>query len=492
MKVYYSRWTGYYDSDVDKLLRSYVMRQFRISESELIDPMRYSHKRYGMRFYLRLVNESDIIVYYRLLDNYLSAGVARELEYALENGKKIYRIILDDEPRIIKVDKITEEILTVGETRFLNEVVNEYDVSIDELKMKLMDVKARYPALSQRETLIYTCVELITERNKFISRKYLLKWKLPRKYEIDTRHIMTEIGLIKLDKRGRRIYTKEEKERAIKLAKELRSIKKAAKLLQIPETTIKTWIYKEKKPRKYPRYTIEQYKEAMKLLREGYSIREIALRLGVSESRVKHWKLYGIKPPRAKLSIKTGKELAYTIGTLLSDGSVTKKKSYVYAIQLKVKDREYAEKFSRCVSKVIGKAYKKPRKLNDGRWEIRYSSAAFYEWWRKQNLETFRKYIEESEETMKAFARGFMDGEASSSGSCISVTNTNLEILRYLKKVLEKVGVRTGKISKTIEKGTEVIIKGKKYKANKSIYSLYVNKRDFISTIGFTIKRKNK
>ena len=182
----------------------------------------------------------------------------------------------------------------------------------------------------------------------------------------------------------------------------------------------------------------------------------------------------------------------YTIGTLLSDGSVTKKKSYVYAIQLKVKDKEYAEEFSRCISKVIGKPYKKPRKLNDGRWEIRYSSAAFYEWWKKQNLETFRKYIEESEETMKAFARGFMDGEASSSGSSISVANTNLEILKYLKKVLEKVGVRTGKISKIIEKDTEVIIKGKKYKANKSIYSLYVNKRDFISTIGFTIKRKNK
>lgn len=93
---------------------------------------------------------------------------------------------------------------------------------------------------------------------------------------------------------------------------------------------------------------------------------------------------------------------------------------------------------------------------------------------------------------MKAFVRGFIDGEASSSSSSISVSNTDLGLLKYLKTLLNRVGVRTGKIKKRIEKGQEVIIKGKRYKANKPVYDLYVNKRDYLKKIGFTIKRKNK
>ena len=53
--------------------------------------MKYSHKAMILSF-IRLVNETGIMVYYRLLDNYLSASVAKELEYALKNGKKVYEL----------------------------------------------------------------------------------------------------------------------------------------------------------------------------------------------------------------------------------------------------------------------------------------------------------------------------------------------------------------------------------------------------------------
>ena len=55
-----------------------------------------------------------------------------------------------------------------------------------------------------------------------------------------------------------------------------------------------------------------------------------------------------------------------------------------------------------------------------------------------------------------------------------------------------KLGVRTGKITLTTKAGTETIIKGRKYRKRRDCLYLYVNRRDFLEKIGFTIRRKNK
>lgn len=378
MRIYYSRWTRYYNTSLDKRLRKYILGYFSIGDSDIIDPSKYSHRRHEMSFYYRLIDDADAIVYYEVLDGIISAGVASEVTYGLNHNKKIYKISLDGE--ITRIDKLIGERLSIEETRFLNETILEYDIPIDVIRKKYEEVRLKYQQLTLKEALIYACIELIPQYNKRISREYLLKWKLPRQYKIDTKKLMAKIGLIKLDKQGRRIYTNEEKEKAIQLAKKLKSIKTAANILGIPESTLRNWMYKEKiiSGRKYSRYTIEQYEEAMKLLNEEYSIRKVAKILGIPESRVKSWKIYNRKPPRAKLEIKPSVSLAYMIGTLLSDGSVTEKKGYIYSIQLKVIDREYAEEFSKCAHQVLKKPYIEPKLRKDGRWEVRYYSSAFH------------------------------------------------------------------------------------------------------------------
>ncbi len=50
-----------------------------------------------------------------------------------------------------------------------------------------------------------------------------------------------------------------------------------------------------------------------------------------------------------------------------------------------------------------------------------------------------------------------------------------------------------GKISIDVEAGTEHKKKnGEVIKAKKDCFQLYINKRDFLENVGFTIKRKNK
>jgi len=333
VKIYYSRWIGSYSTERDNRILGYIIDRFNLSRDDVLDPSSYRHGEHKMEYYLSKVDDADILIYYELAPGIISAGVAKEIRHALRKGKKVYKVTLDEEPRLMEVKEIREEALTVNETRYINEVTLQYKIPIEKITGKYLEVRKRYRELANREALILATAELIEEESEgLITVKYILKRKLPKQYKIDTRKLMAKIGLIKLDKRGRRIYTEEERIKAVKLAEKHGNIKIAAKILGIPESTLRKWIYKKKiiSKREYPRYTPMQYKEAMKLLNEGYSIRQVAKILGIPESRVKSWKIYKRRPPRAKLELKPSTALAYMIGTLLSDGSVTEKKGYIY------------------------------------------------------------------------------------------------------------------------------------------------------------------
>jgi hypothetical protein len=113
---------------------------------------------------------------------------------------------------------------------------------------------------------------------------------------------------------------------------------------------------------------IKLYEEVKKLRRSGLTYKEIIeemrRRYGVRmfESRISEW-LHGIHSPyngRYIPSIeflKPSKELAYVIGTTLGDGYTYKTKHVAKGdrttIALKVKDREFAVEFGRCLTKVL-------------------------------------------------------------------------------------------------------------------------------------------
>ena len=92
--------------------------------------------------------------------------------------------------------------------------------------------------------------------------------------------------------------------------------------------------------------------------------------------------------------------------------------------------------------------------------------------------EKLREYVEISEETMRSFLRGLFDGDGSSN----RLFNTHLPLLLYAKDLLEKLGVRTGKVRLVSRKGTVNFIEGRPI----------VKKKDFLAKVDFSIKRKNE
>ena len=115
--------------------------------------------------------------------------------------------------------------------------------------------------------------------------------------------------------------------------------------------------------RKYKSYTYEEYMKATELLEKGYGLTETCRILGWPETKVStlyYWK-HGRIPPAAKWKAEPSYELAYVIGVINGDGTVTKNESwYRYIIQLTVIDKEFAETFSKAVSKLLNKKYIEP------------------------------------------------------------------------------------------------------------------------------------
>lgn len=97
-------------------------------------------------------------------------------------------------------------------------------------------------------------------------------------------------------------------------------------------------------------YTREQYLEALKLLQNGLKCNEVAKMLGIPYNTLRNWWRGIRKPPLARWEPILSKELAYVLGALLGDGSVTiSPQKGIYRIQLTVKDYEFADRFSRVV-----------------------------------------------------------------------------------------------------------------------------------------------
>ncbi len=261
---------------------------------------------------------------------------------------------------------------------------------------------------------------------------------------------------------------------------------------------------------------IRLFDEVVGLRKRGLSYRqiidEIYRRHGVklSKSNISEWSR-GIHSPyngRYIPSIellKPSEELAYVIGVKLGDGYATKKKRVVKSynhtrIGLDVKDREFAEEFSRCLTKVLRRTPKRLRyRRATKRYVVEVKSETLYHLLKKPvDLDRLKKYIEHCGKCMAAFLRGFFDSEGSvDERGYVLLYNTDLRLLEYIRKLLQLLGIASTSPRLHVRRGTVIHDPrtGKKYLTKKDAYRIRIKangNRKFYEKIGFTIRRKQK
>jgi len=189
-------------------------------------------------------------------------------------------------------------------------------------------------------------------------------------------------------------------------------------------------------------------------------------------------------------------ELAYLIGVNFGDTSRCKNWHCNYAIRLRAKDEDFAREFARAASVVLGKPCKVWFDKKRGLWQSDVLSMLLYTLLTKPLAELI-PYTEHCDKCSAAFLRGFFDAEGSSSGGSASCSNTELNVLTYVKSLLETKfrfsiygPYRNGR-----RPGSRVQIKGKWYHVRKQCYVISIakgNTRDFAAQIGFSIARKQR
>jgi len=260
---------------------------------------------------------------------------------------------------------------------------------------------------------------------------------------------------------------------------------------------------------------IKLYNEVVGLRRRGLTYREVInwvwRRHGVrlSKSHVSYWTrglhspLNGRYVPSIEF-LKPSTELAYVIGVVLGDGYIDKKKRVVKGynrirIGLDVKDKDFADEFARCLGKVLGRSPKKPRIRYQKRYVVEVASKTLYQLLKKPvDLDRLRQYVEHSEECMVAFLRGFFDSEGYvNERGYISIANTDLVLLTYIKDLLERLGIASTGPKLGHPQGRLIFdsLKEKIYTTNKDCYCLRIragSNLTFYRKVGFTIQRKRR
>ncbi|MEM1979893.1 MAG: LAGLIDADG family homing endonuclease [Candidatus Caldarchaeum sp.] len=255
---------------------------------------------------------------------------------------------------------------------------------------------------------------------------------------------------------------------------------------------------------------IKAYDMVIRLRLQGMSynkiIYEVYIALGVrlSKSHISYY-VRGLHNPRNGIYISSleclmpSEDLAFVIGAVIGDGTTKRTKSGDFVMMFRVKDKEFAEEFSKRIANVLGRQALKPRVLKDGRWAIEIKSKILYELLKKPiDIERIRPFVEHCEKCVGAFIRGFFDAEGIvRKDGTMTVVNTDFNLLLYVRDLLRKINVETTSEPKLhTPAGTSVRGRnGKVYKTRKDLYYLQIRKssnENFYDMVGFTIDRKRK
>lgn len=249
--------------------------------------------------------------------------------------------------------------------------------------------------------------------------------------------------------------------------------------------------------KRWGKYSYDEYAKAMEMLKK-MGPTEVSSKLGIPLKTIEGWKRRGHKPPLAKWIPEPSSELAYITGVLLGDGCLYTNQVQ-YRILLIAKDLEFVETFSRTMAKLLNRKYLAP-KLRKTRnvWRVIYTSKALYTWFKQQTMETLKQYIEYNKETVANFLKGMYDSEGGYyRGRYIQIhlSNTNLELLRYIQYLLKKYFdiIARGPYL-TNKAGTKHKIRNKMLTSTHNVYRITIYRKQyiqrFLNEIGFSIRRK--
>jgi len=258
---------------------------------------------------------------------------------------------------------------------------------------------------------------------------------------------------------------------------------------------------------------MKMYEDVLKLGRQGLKYKEIQ-KIIYKKHRKRlpiptafHWINEKHNPLGKvnKFDEKPSPELEYIVGTMFSDGYKYIGKKSRYSLRLDVNDREFAEKFAECLTKVLGK--KKPYKpfwsKSKKQWIIEGCSVQLYKFLDRP-LEELKPYIEHCKDCVASFLRALYDAEGS---ICVKIKgrkrkrrlylyNTNKELLVYVQYLLKKYFGINSTLHLAIKKGSISHFPNNKIaKTNQDEYYVYIHARsllNFYRCIGFTIKRKQR
>jgi intein-encoded DNA endonuclease-like protein len=190
---------------------------------------------------------------------------------------------------------------------------------------------------------------------------------------------------------------------------------------------------------------VEAYKKAFELRKQGLGPIRISKIIGVPWPTIGHWFYEGYHPLGAtnRFEVVASPELAYVIGAVLGDGYVHYKSGQEYEAVLCVKDREFAETFSKSVTKILRKQKPyKVQRVNGRYYRVEAHSFELYQFLTKP-IEELKPYVEAYP---NHFLRGLYDAEGSVSvdqhGYRIRLSNTNPNIIQLAKEMLERMGFK--------------------------------------------------
>ncbi len=245
-------------------------------------------------------------------------------------------------------------------------------------------------------------------------------------------------------------------------------------------------------------YYHEAYKLALKLRKEkgwGYRriSREIEKKLGIKipAYTVRGWICRGCVPNI--IPIRIDKELGYIIGTLMSDGTRN------IRIKLCVKDKDYAEHFSKALEKVTEKKYQVKEKRGVYIVSLRGTPLLYLV---NSRLWKLIAYL-----YPKEYLQGLFDGDG---GVIVGVrtkkrfefevivhlTNSNLQLLEFVRKLLKERFEIESTINLKQEKKEISKPVGNECTKKRSCWRLCIRKQKdiikFYENIGFRISRKQE
>jgi len=165
---------------------------------------------------------------------------------------------------------------------------------------------------------------------------------------------------------------------------------------------------------------------------------------------------------------------------------------------LSVTDRDFAEEFSRCLAKILAKPnlYKVRWSEKRKRWIVQGSSIFLHRFLRG-GWQRLKRYVEHCYRCRASFLRALFDGEGTIDRNRISIYNTDLRLLLYIRQLLSKFGIEmrnpyvhslAGSILKDPRTGVF-------YERRRDCYAMAIRTAgslQFARHIGFSIQRKSR